>query len=117
MNDKIESPYYNQVKLKRSYSTHEFVIPFNNFAPLPSNSQMIQKLLSLAQQQEDDNKPLIQEEEEEDIPLGLLAYKKGFFGLDKIETAYPLIQHIPSQNTNTQKIQHYYHYPSLVINT
>jgi hypothetical protein len=56
----------------------------------------------------------IMDDEDEDIPLAVLAYRKGFVVPDKAENVFPLVQHIPSHQHQPPFLQQnqrsYYRY-------
>jgi hypothetical protein len=98
-----------QVKVRKAHPSHEYVVP-SNFATIPTNN--IQKRImnnnnrrrisfppSIKEENEDEDffveSQTAAADEEEDIPLAVLAYRKGFVVPDRIENVFPLIQHIP----------------------
>lgn len=97
-------------------SKHDYVVPMNNFSSLPtpaSRTRMIRNIHykrisfppSIKEEDEDEQQ---EEQDEEDIPLAILAYKKGLVVPDNM---FPLVQHI--QPIQTQRKRHYYHYPTI----
>jgi hypothetical protein len=101
----IKDPSRHQVKLRKINQQHEYVVP-SSFATIPTNNVQKRIMRNAYNRKRISFPPSIKEEDEdlavetaidedEDIPLAVLAYKKGFIVPNRIENVFPLIQHIP----------------------
>lgn len=111
----LKDPSSDKVKIRRAKHSHEYVVPFN-FATIPTNhtqSRIMRnahistrlRIPSIKEQDEyeteddDDHMPKTpigdDDDDDENIPLAMLAFRKGFVVPDKVEHVYPLIQHVP----------------------
>ncbi|KAL9543447.1 hypothetical protein MBANPS3_008106 [Mucor bainieri] len=112
----LKDPSSDKVKIRRAKQSHEYVVP-THFATIPTNhiqSRIMKsahtrshlRIPSIKEQDEyeteddDDHLPKTpidddDEEEDENIPLAMLAFRKGFVIPNKVEQVYPLIQHVP----------------------
>lgn len=109
----LKNPSYQQVKTRPK---HDYVVPMNTFPCLPTLSSRTRMLRNGQYTRRISFPPSIKEEDEEDeedIPLALLAYKKGLIVPDSNSTLYPLVQHCIQQPT--MKRHHYYHYPTFIL--
>ncbi|KAG2235567.1 hypothetical protein INT48_002341 [Thamnidium elegans] len=89
---KPKDPSFNQVKIRNQKPTHQYVIP-SNFATIPNNPVQSRIMRNAHNRRRVSLPPSIKEEDvdeenEEDIPLAILAYRKGFITPDNL----PLVQ-------------------------
>lgn len=95
---KPKDPSYHQVKIKvktQQIQTHEYVIP-SNFATIPNNRVQSRIMRNAHNKKRFSLPPSIKEEEEnnddeDNIPLAILAYRKGFITPDKEKDVFPLV--------------------------
>ncbi|GAA5798636.1 hypothetical protein HPULCUR_004041 [Helicostylum pulchrum] len=92
---KPKDPSFNQVRIRNQKPTHQYVIPSTNFATIPNNHVQSRIMRNAHNRRRISLPPSIREEEddkdeedEEDIPLAILAYRKGFITPDSL----PLVQ-------------------------
>ncbi|KAF1798846.1 hypothetical protein V8B55DRAFT_1521876 [Mucor lusitanicus] len=113
----LKDPSSDKVRIRRAKHSHEYVVP-SQFATIPTNHTQsrimrnahikthLRRPTSIKEQDEyeteddDDHMPKTpigngDEDDDEDIPLAMLAFRKGFVVPNKVEHVYPLIQHVP----------------------
>lgn len=90
---KAKDPSFNQGRIRHQKPTHQYVIP-SNFATIPNNPVQSRIMRNAHNRRRISLPPSIREEEEEEeddeenIPLAILAYRKGFITPDSL----PLVQ-------------------------
>lgn len=136
MNDKLSATYlqdpsFNQVKLRKQHQLHEYVVPSSQSPTLPTNlshthimkntrNSYKKKRFSLPPptiREEEEilfsesitvrNEPPCSEEDDEDIPLAVLAYRRGF----KVPVKVNHAQHVyPNENLQGFEYPHHYYF-------
>lgn len=141
----LQDPSFNQVRLRRQQQSHEYVVPSSQFVTLPNTSFTQRQMMNNAHRNSYKKKrfslppPTIREEDEmlfsdpitvrncedddeEDIPLAVLAYRKGFKVPVKANDSIPLIQqqkHVyPNENIQAAAFEypHPYYYMNPCFN-